>query len=125
MSLRIEHAQQISNPLEHLPVVAPTPSADADARYEKILLDEKSSDIIFTSGIYTFRCPHCRGVIQVHAGDIACQIFRHGVIKANQSPINPHASKEECDKLVASGTINGCAGPFKFDGKSLEVCGYI
>ena len=44
-------------------------------------------------------------------------------------PISPHASKVECDSLVASGQVYGCAKPFRVEGNenniSVVSCEYI
>jgi hypothetical protein len=58
--------------------------------------------------------------------------LRHGAYKHNLQPINPHASKKECDALVASGEIYGCAGPLLITknadvdtGYNVVICNYI
>ena len=61
--------------------------------------------------IYVFTCLHCNQPFVIHDTDFNCKILRHGVYKHNLQPINPHAPKEECDALVASEQIYGCAGP--------------
>lgn len=66
-------------------------------------------------GLYTFECPQCGGVVQVD--QINCQIFRHGVYKASNTPIPPHSTRVVCDSLLASGVIWGCGRPFLFDGR--------
>lgn len=74
----------------------------------------------------TFVCPHCEIQIHVAHNDINCQIFRCGVYKSNiDRSVSPHASKLDCDKLVADGLIFGCGKPFRFDGKVISVCDYI
>lgn len=73
--------------------------------------------------MYIVICPHC-GEYAIIV-EINCTIFRHGVYKTNMQPINPHASKEECERLLASGEIYGCGKPFKYDGKNVEICEYI
>ena len=70
-------------------------------------------------------CPHCGGMVVVAAKDINCKIFRHGVIKATGQPMDPHTPKKECARLIREGLIYGCAGPFKFDGVTTQVCDYI
>ena len=60
---------------------------------------------------YVFTCLHCNEPFVIHHIDFNCKILRHGAYKHNLQPMNPHASKEECDALVASGQIYGCAGP--------------
>jgi hypothetical protein len=62
-------------------------------------------------GDYVFTCLHCEQTFIIHINDFNCKILRHGVYKHNLEQINPHATKEECDALVASGQIYGCAGP--------------
>ena len=60
---------------------------------------------------YVFTCLHCQDSFIIYSRDFNCKILRHGVYKHNLEPINPHATKEECDALLASGEIYGCAGP--------------
>jgi hypothetical protein len=79
-----------------------------------------------------FHCPYCRVYLDVYNEHIACKIFRHGIYKNNFQLINSHLPKEECDRLVASGLIFGCAGPFMLvpDPASpaqykVAKCGYI
>lgn len=73
--------------------------------------------------------PYCQNLFVVNTKEINCAIFRHAVFKSNMQPINPHESKENCDKLVAEGLVFGCAKPFKIiitDEKYLvEICDYI
>lgn len=75
--------------------------------------------------IYRRLCPHCEGGFEVPQSDIRCTIFRHGVLKHNGQPINPHTPKEESEQLVAKGLIWGCGKPFKFDGNTLSICDWI
>ena len=56
-------------------------------------------------------CPHCDGTVVVE--QLNCQIFRHGVYKANGQQMNPHTPKEECDAAVEKERIYGCGKPFK------------
>ncbi len=74
---------------------------------------------------YICHCPHCNSIIQIYKKDINCQIFRCGIFKNTHQPINPHLSKTECDKLYEKDLIYGCGKPFKFDGKTIEICEYI
>lgn len=80
---------------------------------------------------YIFQCPHCDLYIQVSEAQINCQIFRHGVLISNGEQVNPHASKEECDRLVENNLVNGCCKPFKLfrddSGiiKYADICDYI
>lgn len=62
---------------------------------------------------YIFICLHCHEPFIVRGSDFNCRILRHGAYKATLEPIPPHATKEECDALVQSGTIYGCAGPLQ------------
>lgn len=90
------------------------------------------------NNLYIFKCPHCKDLVEVLRDQIACQIFRHGaffVTFPNGSiqilnQMNPHESKERCDKLFEEGKILGCGKPFKFiynqNGKHhVEICEYI
>ena len=74
---------------------------------------------------YYFLCPHCSNICVVKKEDIRCGIFRHAVFKKDLTFANPHTSKEECERWVKEDLIHGCGKPFKFDGKKVEVCGYI
>lgn len=71
------------------------------------------------------KCPHCKLKFVVYKTEIGCQVFRHGVYKHNNEPINPHAPKDFCDQMVKEGKIWGCGKPFKYDGKIATVCEYI
>jgi hypothetical protein len=73
---------------------------------------------------YVIVCPYCLCDIAIPRDAINCAIFRHASHKASGEPINPHASKEECDRLLSAGEIYGCTGPFRFDGTTVERCGY-
>ena len=86
--------------------------------------------------MFTFSCPHCKELITVREGDLACRTFRHAVPNpdANQPGrkgrlvggfANPHAPRDECERWVREGLIFGCGKPFKFDGKKVEKCGYV
>lgn len=73
-------------------------------------------------------CPHCRGMVEIRQSEINCAIFRHGA-DINFEPISPHLPKPQCDELVNSKKIYGCAGPFKVDklngGWVANPCDYI
>jgi len=43
-------------------------------------------------------CPHCNCPMEII--QLNCRIFRHGIFKSNNTQINPHASKEECDYYI-------------------------
>jgi len=77
-----------------------------------------------------FICPHCGGGVQVMEGELKCHIFRHGTLKESGVQMNPHETKAECDRLLASGLILGCGKPFrviyKEDRSTIAVaCDYI
>ena len=76
-----------------------------------------------------FVCPHCSGEFSVHAAELNCRIVRHFVFKDFQQ-LNPHAPKEECERVVREELGYGCAGPVELfsgdDGQwSARICGYI
>lgn len=75
------------------------------------------------------QCPHCKDYIYINKKEINCQIFRHAVFKHNLKPIDPHSSKELCEKLKANNLIFGCAKPFFLEIKNntyqTRICDYI
>jgi len=85
------------------------------------------NNIIYISSqdTYYLNCPNCSALCQINRTDIKCGIFRHGIYKTNSKFINPHAKKEECDKLLKDNLIYGCGKPFRFDGSNVEKCDYI
>jgi hypothetical protein len=74
-------------------------------------------------------CPHCKNYFIVNEKEINCGIFRHAVYKKNIKPINPHETKENCEKLIKEELIYGCAKPFKISKQEnkyvIEICDYI
>jgi len=79
--------------------------------------------------LHRFKCPHCRGGVEVLKKDIRCTIFRHGTY-INGSQMNPHEKKIKCDKLACHEMIYGCGRPFKLhimrnDVIVIAKCGYI
>ena len=72
-------------------------------------------------------CPHCRDPILIEK--MNCGIFRHASYISNHQPIDPHLSKEACDRLVLNKEVYGCAKPFKIEKRDdyfeLSICGYI
>ena len=62
---------------------------------------------------HVFTCLHCQQPFVIRDTEFNCRILRHGVFKETLQPIPPHATKEECDALVRSGAIHGCAGPLQ------------
>lgn len=91
--------------------------------------DETKVDFLLGLDLYVFICPHCKDPSVVAKGEINCKIFRHGCYKKDLSPINPHASKEECERLIQENLIYGCGKPFCFVGEhpnfTIEICDYI
>ncbi len=79
---------------------------------------------------HTFTCLHCNEPFVVAHREFNCRILRHGVFKHNLQPINPHSSKEECDKLVLNHSIYGCGKPLQIidnsgGGYQVIICDYI
>ena len=73
-----------------------------------------------------FACPHGCGVhIAVNRSEINCGIFRCGANTVTGAQLAPHATKQECDAASLETGFVGCGRPFKFDGTTAEVCGYI
>jgi len=81
------------------------------------------------SDYYTVICPSCQDVVIIYKNELNCRIFRHAVYKNSMQPIPPHASKEECDRLINSGEVYGCAKPFRVEGEDETIlavsCEYI
>lgn len=83
--------------------------------------------------ILVFNCPHCESIVEVEKSQINCRIFRHGYyfIKRGDEFIllgqmNPHESKENCDKLLSENKIVGCGKPFKIgEDFTVSTCDYI
>ena len=78
---------------------------------------------------YVFECPHCECSVQVSRYQVNCHIFRHGIVKSTMLQIDPHLSKEECDRLKEEDLIHGCGKPFQLvreeGGIHAVTCGYI
>ena len=82
---------------------------------------EKIINIIIT-------CPHCNDSILIE--QLNCKIFRHGILKSNNTQINPHANEEECCYYINNNLIYGCGKPFKIvENENNEltsvICEYI
>ena len=81
---------------------------------------DKNINIILT-------CPHCNSQILIE--QLNCKIFRHGIFKANNTQINPHSSKQDCDYYINNNLIYGCGKPFKIielnNEFKTEMCEYI
>lgn len=90
----------------------------------------RETEITTDNNLLVFECPSCLNIIQVEISQLNCCIFRHGVFKHTHEPINPHASKEECDILISKGLIFGCGKPFRIYGTDVNTwkakqCDYI
>jgi len=74
-------------------------------------------------------CPHCDQQILIMSNEINCAIFRHGAFKDTGSQVNPHETKEICDKLFDSNAVHGCCKPFKLvqneNNYVAEICDYV
>ena len=75
-------------------------------------------------------CPHCNASIEVRPNELNCTIFRHGVFMDTLEQLDPHATKEFCDSVVARKMIYGCGNPFRIIENSNGVfiaikCDYI
>ena len=68
-------------------------------------------------------CRNCN--IPVLISELNCRIFRHGVLKSNNTQINPHANKEECDYYIKNDLIYGCGKPFMIKDNNISICDYI
>ena len=76
------------------------------------------------------QCPHCLEYVVINRAELNCCIFRHAAFVGSLVQVNPHASEEVCNQLVASNAVVGCAKPFRVvpqpDGTFVaEACGYI
>jgi hypothetical protein len=74
------------------------------------------------------KCPHCNDPLQIFKQEINCGIFRHGIYK-NGTQLDPHASKEICDKFINEKQGFGCGKPFRISINEknfhIESCDYI
>jgi len=86
---------------------------------------KEKNTLLFVDNMYTFQCPWCFNMIQVAPNELNCKIFRCGVLKQNNQPINPHLPKDQCEYLFNNGLIYGCGKPFLFDGRIVYKCEYI
>lgn len=92
---------------------------------------KKDIEYISEDKCYVFECPNCELMIQVNQNEINCSIFRHGVMKNSGIQVDPHLSKEHCDKLIEQNMVNGCCKPFRIykdqNGKIsyVDICDYI
>ena len=68
---------------------------------------------------YLIECPWCGGSVQVPKNQINCQIFRHGVRRSDNEPINQHIYEQDIDSFLDQNPIRGCSEQFYFDGTQL------
>ena len=69
-------------------------------------------------------CPHCKEPIIIEK--INCGIFRCGILKKDNTQINPHLDQESCEKLIKNEEIFGCSRPFRIlPNYTVEICDYI
>lgn len=119
---RVRRAQFITPP------PPPPPPAEPDKLLVPTIIDQgevKTNIERDEVGNYLFSCPNCGGMTTVAPNQLNCQIFRHATHIETGIPINPHMPKAQCDALREAGKIRGCARPFKFDGQSITLCGYV
>ena len=74
---------------------------------------------------YKFACPYCGIDVVVMKNELACKIFRCGILKKNGTQVPQHADKKQCDGLRETDSVYGCARPFAFCGEYVEPCEYI
>ena len=70
-------------------------------------------EVIRDDNILIFKCPWCDDQITVLIKELNCKIFRHAIYKDSFKQINPHSSKNKCDKLLSNNKIFGCSKPFE------------
>lgn len=71
-------------------------------------------------------CPHCKDEIIIMKKELNCRIFRHGIIKNTYIQMNPHESRDKCEKYKKEDLIFGCGKPFRINNKFIaEICEYI
>ena len=80
---------------------------------------------MINSDFYFFICPHCKDDIIVNKRELNCKIFRHGVFKSNYTQVNPHATFEECKRLIETDQILGCGKPFEVIEKNGKLTAII
>ena len=72
-------------------------------------------------------CPHCNNYVLIE--QLNCKIFRHAILKSNNTQINPHTIKEECEYYIKNDLIYGCGKPFIIVENNnefkTEICEYI
>jgi hypothetical protein len=84
-------------------------------------IEQITSDIIFDTDtkVIILVCPHCKDIVIIE--QLNCCIFRHSVLKSDNTEIPPHASKDECDNYIKNNLIYGCGKPFQIIKKSADL----
>lgn len=92
---------------------------------------EMEKSVLAATKTHVFNCVHCGEPFVIKERDFNCRILRHGVMRADGRPINPHAPRVECERLVREGLIWGCGKPMRIvatageGGWQVEACDYI
>jgi hypothetical protein len=86
-------------------------------------------EVFFKDDYYHFKCPNCRQQIIVLKKQLRCKIFRHAIYKSSFKQVNPHMSREKCEKLIREDKVYGCCKPFEIisnENKKMKaiVCDY-
>ena len=85
----------------------------------EMILDQETS-------IYSFICPWCSGLVEVHSSQLNCRIFRHAIMIDSLEPINPHSPENVCNELVEKNLVYGCGKPFRIsENNKVDPCDYI
>jgi hypothetical protein len=71
---------------------------------------------------YIAICPWCDVPMIIYKEN--CCIFRHATYKNGQE-VDPHLSKDECDRIVRENLVYGCGKPFRIVNRIAEKCEYI
>lgn len=69
----------------------------------------------FSLSKVTFYCcpwPDCPMEFMIADSEIHCGIFRCGVMRGSGDQIAVHATKEQCQRMLAEEMVYGCARPF-------------
>ena len=69
--------------------------------------------VVIEDGLIFFECVKCGIGIIIPINELNCKIFRCGVYKDTNIPINPHTLKETCKQLVDQKLILGCGCAFE------------
>ena len=89
---------------------------------------KKMQDVYLKDDYYHFNCPNCFDKIIVQKKQLRCKIFRHAVYKTSYKQVNPHLSREKCEKLTKENKVYGCCKPFEIisNGSKMHasVCEY-